>query len=388
MATTATLATKLDGLFKSISAKVNSKLDSGAKAADTSKLEGKTLAQVGAQTVTDQLAQVNGRKGEMAFFKEDGTPMALVSGEMLIQVRMASDDATINSLKSSTVSFADVFNKWLRISHSNQLKFPHNETEMNSWSYVEASDSVQSTVNSGSMIGLIGPDRFDAYTFETTFKSSNGDDDTIGMCAAFKKIGDREYTLSVLASPKGMNPDGSYNTAGTPRIWCTVNYLQGAANGMQVLWSQELGIAASGWNNGETAAGYRVKIVRTAAGMLEITCTRADGSPWPNPVFTTIPIPAMFLSKCQIGYLATSQPASTWINYQVPTAKTDIIDTRDLTVWRWNNTLGQWVSAGKMSNPDVMTPGRIYKNIVGPTYAAYYLDFAGNLVTLGAPGVL
>ncbi|MNP82972.1 hypothetical protein D3C76_1817660 [compost metagenome] len=50
--------------------------------------------------------------------------------------------------------------------------------------------------------------------------------------------------------------------------------------------------------------------------------------------------------------------------------------------------MGQWVSAGKMSNPDVMTPGRIYKNIVGPGYAAYYLDFAGNLVTLGVPGVL
>jgi len=388
MATTATLATKFDGLLKGIGAKVSGKLDAGAKASDSSKLEGNTLAQVGAKTVTEQLAQVNGRKGEMAFFKEDGTPMALESAEMLVQVRMAADDATINTLKSATVSFADVFNKWNRISHSNQLKFPHNETEMNSWSYNADTDSVQSTVNSGSMIGLISPDRFDAYTFETTFKSTNGDDDTIGMCAAFKKVGSREYTVTVMASPRGMNPDGSYGTVGPARIWCTVNALQGAANGMEVLWSQELGVPISAWSGGDVAAGIRVKIVRTASGTLEITSTRADGTPWPNPVFATVQLPAIFLSKCSIGYLAISQPAASWINYQVPTAKTDIIDERDLTVWRWNNTLGQWVNAGKMSNPAVMTPGRLYKNINGPDYGAYYLDFAGNLVTLGKPGVL
>lgn len=388
MGTTATLATKLDGLFKSISTKVNSKLDAGAKAADSSKLEALTLAQVGAKTVTDNLAQVNGRAGEMAFFKEDGTPMALVSGEMLIQVRMASDDATINAMKSATVSFADVFNRWGRISHSNQLIFPANVTEMNSWSYDQATDSVLSTVNSGSMIGLISPDRFDAYTFETTFKSSNTDDDSVGMCAAFKKVGSREYTVCVLVSPRGMNPNGSYGTVGPAKIWCVVNAIQGAANGMVVLWEQELGIPISSWAAGDIAAGIRVKLVRRAGGTLEITATRADGSPWPNPVFTTVQLPAMFQSKCSIGYLAVSQPAATWINYQVPTAKLDIIDSRDLTVWRWNNTLGQWANAGKMSNPDVMTPGRIYKNIVGPDYTAYYMDFAGNLVTLGVPGVL
>lgn len=388
MATPTQLSGKLDTLFKSISTKISSKLDLSSRATDSSKLEGKTLAQVGSSTVTDALAQVNGRKGEMAFFNQDGTPMALEGGEMVIQLRMASDDAAINTLKSATVSFQDIFNKWGRISHSNQLIFPHNVTEMNSWSYDEPTDSVMSTVNSGTMIGLISPDRFDQYTFETSFKSTNGDDDTIGMCAAFKKVGAREYTVSVLVSPRGMNPDGSYNTTGTPRIWCTVNYNQGVANGMVVLWTQELGIVASSWNAGEIAAGIKVKIVRRAGGLLEITSTRPDGSPWPNPVFATVQLPVMFLSKCSIGYLATSQPASTWLNFQVPTAKTDIVDTRDMTVWRWNNTTGTWVNAGKMSNPAVMIPGRIYKNTQPPLYEAYYLDFDGNLVTIGKPSQL
>ncbi|MNI42083.1 hypothetical protein D3C73_963560 [compost metagenome] len=314
--------------------------------------------------------------------------MALESGEMLVPFRMADNDADINALKSASVSFADIFNKWGRISHSSQLKFPHNETEMNSWSYVEATDSVQSTVNSGTMIGLISPDRFDSYTFETTFSSSNGDDDTVGMCAAFKKVGDREYTVTVMVSPRGMNPDNSYNTAGTPRIWCNVNANQGVANGMKVLWSQELGVPASAWDGGDVAAGVRVKIVRTPLGTLEISSTRADGTPWPNPVFATVDLPVMFKSKCSIGYLAISQPASTWINHQIPTAKSDIVDKRDLTVWRWNNTLGQWVNAGKVSDAGVMPQGRLYKNTQPPSYEAFYLDFEGILVPLGAPGVM
>lgn len=388
MATPSQLSGKLDALLKSISTKLSTKLDLASRAADASKLEGLTLAQVGARTVTDTLAQVNGRRGEMAFFSQDGAPMALESGELVIQFRMAADDAAINTLKSATVSFEDIFNKWGRISHSNQGIFPHNVTEMNSWSYDQPTDSVMSTVNSGTMIGLISPDRFDQYTFETSFKSTNGDDDTIGMCAAFKKVGTREYTVSILVSPRGMNPDGSYNTAGTPRIWCTVNYNQGVNWGMSVLWSQELGIAASAWNGGEIAAGIRVKVVRRTNGLLEITSTRPDGSPWPNPVFATVSLPVMFLSKCSIGYLATSQPASTWQNFQIPTAKSDIVDSRDMTVWRWNNTTGTWINAGKMSNPAVMTPGRIYKNTQPPLYGAYYLDFEGSLVTIGQPAQL
>lgn len=388
MATPTQLSAKFAAIFTGISNKVASKLNVTGKAADTAKLEGKTLAQVLAATVTENLGHVNGRRGELAFFSQDGSAMAFESGEMLSQLRMASDDATINTLKSATISFADVFNKWGRISHSNQLIFPHNVTEMNSWSYDQPTDSVLSTVNSGTMIGLISPDRFDTYTFETTFKSNNGDDDTIGVCAAFKKVGAREYTVAVMASPRGMNPDGSYGSVGPARIWCVVNANQGAANGMAVLWEQDLGIPISAWNAGDALAGVRVKLVRKAGGLLEITSTRADGSPWPNPVFTTVTLPVMFRSKCSIGYLAISQPSSTWINYQVPTAKLDIIDTRDSTVWRWNNTIGTWVNAGKATDPAVLTPGRLYKNIIGPGFGAYYLDFEGNFLTLGVPGVL
>jgi len=370
MATPAQLAAKLSALLVSIKNKLNGKLDTGARAADSSKLEGLTLAQVMAKTVSDNLGQVNGRRGEAAFFTQDGTPGALSGAEMLTSIRFASDDATITSLKNEVVTFAQVFNTWQRISHSTTLQFPANVTEMNSWSYDAGTDSIQSTVNSATLIGMISLDRFDAYTFDTTFSSTATDDDMIGMCAAFKRANGREYTLSVLVNGLG-------------NILCVVNFNQGTPNGQQTLWTQALGIPAQNWNaDGLLKAGIRVKIVRTAANTLEITATQADGTAWPNPVFTTINIPAMFQGACQIGYVAQSQANSTWKNYSVPVAKRDIIDTRDLTVWRWNSSLAQWVNAGKANNPAVLPPGRLYKNTEG-TKGSYYLDFEGNFITLG-----
>lgn len=370
MATPAQLAAKLSTLLVSIKNKINGKLDSGARAADSSKLEGLTLAQVMAKTVTDNLGQVNGRKGEAAFFTQDGTPGAMSGAEMLTSIRFASDDAAITALKNETVTFATVFNTWQRISHDTSGVFPANVAEMNSWSYDAGTDSIQSTVNSNTLIGMISLDRFDAYTFETAFSSTSADDDYIGMCAAFKRANGREYTLSVFVTGLGT-------------ILIIVNHNQGVALGQQTLWSQNLGIPPQNWNAaGALLAGARVKITRTAANMLEVTCTKPDGTAWPTPVFTTVAIPAIFQGACQIGYVAHSQANSTWKNFAVPVAKRDIIDTRDLTVWRWNSSLSQWVNAGKANNPAVLPPGRLYKNTEG-TKGSYYLDFEGNFITLG-----
>ena len=122
MATPSQLGVKFDALLKAINTKIAGKLGSTARAADSSKLEGRTLAQVKSDVVSDTLGGVNGRRGEMAFFKEEGTPMSFMAGEMLTKFRLASDDATIDTMKNETVSFADVYNNWQRISHSNNLQ--------------------------------------------------------------------------------------------------------------------------------------------------------------------------------------------------------------------------------------------------------------------------
>ena len=382
------LKLKLHQFSDSILAKINGKLGKTEQATDSAKVGGKTSQQVIDQAVAAvdaKLDRVNGRVGQLPFFSEDGTPMAFAPSEMMLQCRMGDNDTDINALKSTTVSFADVFNKWDRISHNSTLVFPANITEMNSWSYNDTTQSVASTVNSGSLIGLISLDRFKSYTFEAVIKSTNNDDDTVGLCAAFRKNGTREYTLAVMVSPGGVNPDASYRSAGNPKIWCTLNFNQGTAGGQQVLWEQEFSNIRSAWNTAgsDIANGIRVKLTKTEAGKLRIQAFKKDGSAWPTPVDKTIDVPDMFKGECAIGYLAMSQPAATWENLQVPTKKTDIIDTRDMSVIRWDNNTSTWSTVGKASDFGIMDRGRMYRNSVSP-FGTYYLDLEGQLVTLAS----
>lgn len=383
------LKLKLNQFSTAILTKVNGKLGKTEQAADSAKVGGKTPQQVVDQAVAAvdaKLDRVNGRVGQLPFFAEDGTPMAFIASEMMLQCRMGDNDTDIAALKATTVSFADVFNKWDRISHNATLTFPANVTEMNSWSYDNTTQSVASTVNSGSLIGLISLDRFKSYTFETVIKSTNNDDDAVGVCAAFRKNGAREYTLAVMVSPGGVSPDASYRTAGNPKIWCTLNFNQGTANGQVVLWEQEFSNIRSAWNTAgsDVANGVRVKLTKTEAGKLRIQAFKKDGSAWPTPVDKTIDVPDMFKGECAIGYLAMSQPAATWENLQVPTKKTDIIDTRDMSVIRWDTTTGAWSTVGKASDLGILDRGRMYRNSVAP-FGTYYLDLEGQLVTVGTP---
>jgi hypothetical protein len=80
--------------------------------------------------------------------------------------------------------------------------------------------------------------------------------------------------------------------------------------------------------------------------------------------------------------LATTDAEVTTLKAAVD--KTDIIDTRDQTVWRWNGTA--YVNAGKVTTAGVMTRDILYKNTVG-NMAAFYLDGNGAWVTLGIPSI-
>lgn len=389
MATPNQLSTRANALFVAIRNKIASKLDASATAVNSLKLEGKTLSQVRAEVISEELGQINGRKGDNVFFGEEGSPMSLVGGELLTKVRMGSTDIAIDKFKSTTQSFQEVFDTWLRTSHNTSLTFPANVSETNSWSYNPETDAIAATINSVTLAGFMSPYQFDEYVFEAIVKSTGSDDDIIGMCAAFKKVGGREHTVTVTVTSGGMTPATSSSVNGPPTIFITENAMQGAANGYKLLWSQELGVPRSHFNAGpDFPSGVRIRIKRTLAGMLEVTCTRADGSAWPNPVFTTVELPTRFKGKCSIGYVAMSQPASSWENITVPTIKTDIIDTRTMMVWRWNNNSSTWVNAGTIDDNTVMMPGRFYKNTEGPDYHTYYLDREGALVTVGKSDIL
>lgn len=387
----AELAAKFQTLLTKIHTAVASKLDATATAVNSDKLEGKSLSEVRSLSSADAVSQVasddaprKGLRGEIAYFNEDNSPMAIKGMPLLKTVNLVASDADVATAKAATVPFSEIFNKWRRISHSPSGIFPANESELSGWSYDSVTDTVSSTINSATVIGLISNDRFGEYVFETIMKSTDADNDGVGFCLAFNKVGDREHTLIAMIDSGGLAGDGSIPNGDVPKLVLAVNYGQGASWGHQVIAQLPFGLAGQGWTGVDFAAGVKLIVKRMSVGMLEITCTRADGSPWPTPVYWTGEIPEQFSGPCAIGLVAFSQAGSSWEITQMPTIKRDIIDTRTMDVWRWNGNA--WVIAGNLSDPDVMMPGRIYKNTFAAPYLSFYLDHDGSTYVLGGPG--
>ncbi|MCY1335052.1 hypothetical protein D9M68_18520 [compost metagenome] len=384
MASISALSAKLDTLLKRLHSTFTGKLDVDAQAADSALLAGKTAAEVRADVISNELATINGRSGEVAVFNQEGVAMSIKAMPMLKTIRMANDDTAIDGLKAATVSFADVFNSWGRFSHDATLVSPANAGELAGWAYDEPSDTISSTINSATYIGLISKDRFETYNFETILRSNAADDDLIGVVLAYKKIGEVEHTISLLIDGGGVIPGvAGVPNNDVPKATVMIDYPRGSGT---VLYQQPLGLIKQVWNTGaELSLGVRLLAKRKIDGTFEIECTKADGSAWPNPIYWTGEIPDIFKSACPIGYSALSQAGATWENIQVPTAKSDIVDKRDTTVWKWNGSA--WVNGGQFAtDPTALQRGLFYKDTVG--FSSYFLDLEGDLYLMGSPGTL
>lgn len=374
MASISALSSKLDTLLKRLHSTFTGKLDVDAQAADSALLEGKTAAEVRADVISNELATINGRPGEVAVFEQEGVAMSFKAMQLFKTVRIAATTAEADSLKAATISFADVFDKWKRISHGTTETSPSIPAELDGWSYNSSTDKVSSTLNSNSLIGLISNDRFDTYNFEVIMSSNVADDDAIGIMLAYKKVGAVEHTLMLVV-------DGGGLPSGQAKARLVYNNPRPSMN---VIFSTNLGIVNQTWDVGvDLSLGVRVVAKRKIDKTFEIEVTKADGSPWPTPVYWTGAIPDIFLSPCAIGYVAMSQEGATWENVSVPMVKSEIIDNSNGVVWRWQNNA--WANAGTMDNESALQRGLIYKDSVSNT--AYFLDIDGEFHTLGASGV-
>ncbi|MNP89158.1 hypothetical protein D3C85_15610 [compost metagenome] len=386
----ADLTAKFQALLVKINARVASKLDATATAVNSSKLESKSLTEVRALASNDALNQIAidqsaivGQYGEIAVFDETGVPMALRGETMMKTINLIASDSELNTVKAAMVPFSEVFNKWRRTSHGTSGVFPAIPSELTGWSYDAVSDSVSSTINSSSVIGLMSNDRFEEYILEAILKSTNADDDGVGICLAFAKIGTREHTLIAMVDSGGLSDGGSVPGGNIPKLVIAINYGQGAGQGHQLLASLPLGVGIQGWTGADFSPGVRLLVKRLQTGMFEVTCTKADGSPWPTPVYWTGPIPAIFSGSSAIGFVSYSQAGATWTIQQMPSIKRDIIDIRTMIVTRWNGNA--WGIAGSAMDHNVLMPGRLYKDVFGVPYKALYLDHDGTFFELGAP---
>jgi len=347
------------------------KLGKTETAADSAKLEGMTLDEIAGSS--------QGPVGYIPFIGKENTNLAFAPAELMTKLRMASTDAQITALKSSEQSFADVFNKWKRISHNASGKYPALPEEINAWQYDAAVDTVKMPLNTGSLVGMVSPYTFEEYTFDVVVSSANQDDDGIGIILGFKTINGVEHTLIAQVTTGGLDWN-AFSAVITPRMNIVINQGQGAARGNKLVFAGELGFPRQGFNGVDAAPGIRIQAVRRADGIMTVKCMRPDGTNFPaGEVKWTGTIPAPFNTPCAIGYMSFSQALSTYRNITVPQPKSDIIDTRNLDLHRWNNTGQSWSIVGKAGN--LLPKGRLFKNTEG-TQGSFYMDFDGNLVQL------
>jgi hypothetical protein len=360
-------------LIETMKIKIGEKLGKTEQAADSKLLDGKTLAQITGNT--------QGRTGELPFIAQDNVAMAFAPAGLLTEFRMAGTDADIASMKTSVQLMSDVFAKWKRISHSDKGVFPAVPGELTSWAYDAPTDKVTCTINSGTVLGLVSPYAFDEYTFDVVVSSTGADDDGIGLILAFKNAGGVEHSLIAHITTGGLDWNGFNTTNLMPSLKIVKNMGQTLAQGLELVYTKNLGPARQTFPSIDFVAGVRIKAIRNANGTMSVQAMKPDGTNFSGgEVKWTGDIPELFKSKCPIGYYTYSQPQSTYTNITVPQPKSDIVDSRNMDLHRWNNTTGTWSVVGKA---DLLLPkGRLYKNTEG-NLDAFYLDLDGKFVKLG-----
>lgn len=340
----------------------------------------KLLAAVTDKVEPGDLVQITGRPGEIPFFKEEGVPLSLEPSPLMTDLRVASSDAVIATFKLEEIDFGEVFNTWHRFSHDAAVHTqPSHPDELSAWSYDAATGTMRNTTNSASLIGCIGPAKFREYVMDVVLSSTHKDDDSIGICLAFVKVGGLECTLTAYVFLSDITG---------PRIEVVEN-LRNYAGGTRVLWRDTFSNMVvkndaipepSGWLHPEIqqAGGIRIRAKRFLDGSLEVECLKPDGSSWAHQSKWTGTPSEMFRGEVQVGYMAASQANSTWRNIEFPTSKVDILDRRNNSVHRWSGN--QWLPP--MPAEEALSPGRLYRSTNPAENISYYMDLEGQLLIL------
>ena len=96
--------------------------------------------------------------------------------------------------------------------------------------------------------GFVSPEKLENYTFEATLRSTNSDNDTIGLVIAFVRIGGINYTLTALRNTRGNAPSEGWG----------VCYGENTNYASWIVDKKSVDGTPSGWNGTRS----RVKIER------------------------------------------------------------------------------------------------------------------------------
>lgn len=267
--------------------------------------------------------------GTIPFVSQDGSRQT--NFFPLINVgNFCTTDQEVAAAKERVVSFKDVFTTWKRFSHRPNTTPPATPSELENWSYDEATDSVYCTVNSVSYIGIVSREKYGNWELEAYLSSSNGDDDTIGIVLGF--VTDQngvERTLSLTRGPGGnsaLNWGYSYNLSNA-RTGLTTQYINSDKRGLLKWGSGNYGAnaAEAGYTNNANGGWRglgRCKVHVKREGNV-FTCRTTEFELF-DPTMAYVeaatividlnnhPEGEYFKGACAYGYSCSSQDRSKW----------------------------------------------------------------------------
>lgn len=270
--------------------------------------------------------------------------------------------AEAQAIIDATPTQQDVFNTWKRFSHRwDSETQPALPDEINAWGWDDMGKQFYNTTNSSSYIGLVSPQKYSDYTLECQIRSTNDDNDMIGVVIAFyvDPATGREYTLDVYRSTGGVNfTDYTGGKTINALYGWAYNYIRTDAEltdfSSKVTWGDgSPGSGAQGtmrnWNELSALPGgnntAKIRVVR--AGDIIKVQTSQFTSPNtfdPNTEMTidlnSSPKLAKFKGPQSYGFSAFSQQNSYWLPQLFSSSRDRIYDLKNKKVYVNNN--GVW----------------------------------------------
>lgn len=268
-----------------------------------------------------------GDNGQVYFINSDASNIISPS-YLLYKANIVNTQSELDSQKEKKISFADVFNNWKRFSHNGAIQ-PANSSEMQNWSYDNVTDSVKCTINSVTYIGFISNDKYNKYTHEVTVKSTDADDDRIGVVIAFATDdAGKEHTISALRQ-----------TEGQPYWFLVYDYMQPTA---EIIGRINIvtGDEKRGWSSFPN--GTKIRVERNGDIINVYTSpfnsTEIDISTKLSLDLSNNAKYSIFRGACSYGYACHSQNLSTFCDIKFSGGLDNYIyDVLSNSVWKYDN---------------------------------------------------
>lgn len=350
-----------------------------------------------------------GSIGQTFFIDKNNTPNSFSPDYTLISdPSIVETTAELIAQEEFVSDFRRVFDSWKRFSHYTRNgdggPQPVNPSEINAWSYDEDENRLETTVNSTSIIGFVSPDVHENYTLQSLVSSDHGDDDFIGLCAAFVTNSGYESAIYVSRTVGAGNiasfnqfGGGLFNIVAQITTESGTQFIPIAKINGGLKWGdgvvddsrQVENGAYGGWNDWY---GCVIRIDRNGD---EFTCRTSnlmadenDSRAFVNSATVTFslnddPRLSIFKGKQSYGYVSFSQRNSTWVSDIRPAPIQTVYNMETSEIWKWNGSQFQVDNSADID--DIFDIGRFYHNEL--TRQLYYYHHENGLRILrGAVG--